>query len=212
MNNNSNINDDKRNNDDNNNANNTINVNSDIMDDFSRDDSHAVRDPDPVKKEQLIGNSFYQQTPINYKYYNHYQNFNDQNFNDQNFNDQNFNDQNFNEEEIEKAIEISKNELYVFQDEEYKKIIELIEKENEKERINKFQTIRQKLTRMLSIDKQNSNLYVNILTIITLYESGYITKYTSSKEEATSFFKLFNSIRLTNEELMSLKQLFIEDI
>jgi hypothetical protein len=197
MNNNSNINDDKRNNYDNNNSNNSSNVNSNIMDDFSRDDSHAVRDPDPVKKEKLIGNSFYEQTPINYKYYNHYQNFNNPNFN---------------EEEIEKAIEISKNELYVFQDEEYKKIIELIEKENEKERINKFQTIRQKLTRMLAIDKQNSNLYVNILTIITLYESGYVTKYTSSKEEVTSFFKLFNSIRLTNEELMSLKQLFIEDI
>lgn len=197
MNNNSNINDDKRNNYDNNNANNSSNVNSNIMDDFSRDDSHAVRVPDPVKKEQLIGNSFYEQTPINYKYYNHYQNFNNQNFN---------------EEEIEKAIEISKNELYVFQDEEYKKIIELIEKEKEKERITKFQTIRQKLSRMLAIDKQNSNLYVNILTIITLYESGYVTKYTSSKEEVTSFFKLFNSIRLTNEELMSLKQLFIEDI
>lgn len=188
---NNNIKNDKGNTDDNNNANNTINVNSNIMDDFGRADINDIRDPDPVKKEQLIGNSFYQEPPINYKYYNHYQNCN---------------------EEIEKAIEISKSDLDAFQDEEDKKIIELIEKEYEKERIKKFQTIRQKLRRMLAIDKQNSNLYINILTIITLYESGYVTKYNTSKEDATAFSKLFNSIRLTNEELTSLKQLFFGEI
>ena len=65
---------------------------------------------------------------------------------------------------------------------------------------------------MLAIDKQNSNLYINILTIITLYESGYVTKYNTSKEDATAFSKLCNSIRLTNEELPSLKQLCFGEI
>ena len=198
---NNNIKDDKTIDDANNNANNNINANSNSVDDFDGDDSYAVRVPDPVKTEQLIGTFEQNKNPLVHQYYNHYQNFNDQNFNDQNFNDQ-----------VKKAIEISKNEFDIFQDEEDKKNIELIEKEKEKERIAQFQTIRQKLNRMLVLDKVNTRLYENIFTIITLYESGYVTKYNTSEAEVTAFFKLFNSIRLTNEELMSLKQLFIEDI
>ena len=171
-----------------------INVNSDTMDDFDGDNSYALRVPDPVKTEQLIG--AFEQKPLVHQYYNHYQNFNDQNFNDQ----------------VKKALEISKNDFDIFQDEEDQKNIELIEKEKEKERIAQFQIIRQKLNRILVFDKVNTRLYENIFSIITLYESGYITKYNTSEEEVTAFFKLFNSIRLTNEELMSLKQLFIADI
>ena len=193
---NNNIKDDKTIDDANNNANNNINANSNSVDDFDGDDSYAVRVPDPVKTEQLIGTFEQNKNPLVHQYYNHYQNFNDQNFNDQ----------------VKKAIEISKNEFDIFQDEEDKKNIELIEKEKEKERIAQFQTIRQKLNRMLVLDKVNTRLYENIFTIITLYESGYVTKYNTSEAEVTAFFKLFNSIRLTNEELMSLKQLFIEDI
>jgi hypothetical protein len=202
--NNNNINDDKRNNDDNTNVNNTLNANSDVMDDFDGADCYSVREADPVKQEQLLGNAFYgtfEQKPLVHQYYNHYQNFNDQNFNDQNFNDQNFDDQ------VKKAIEISKNDFDTFQYEEEQKNIEIIEKEKEKERIDQFKSIRQKLNRILAIDKANTRTYEHILTIITLYESGYVTKYNTSEEEVTTFFKLFNSIRLTNEELSSLKQI-----
>ncbi len=201
---NNNINDDKRSNDDNTNVNNTLNANSDVMDDFDGADCYSVREADPVKKEQLLGNAFYgafEQKLLVHKYYNHYQNFNDQNFNDQNFNDQNFNDQ------VKKAIEISKNDFDTFQYEEQQKNIEIIEKEKEKERIDQFKSIRQKLNRISAIDKSNARTYEHILTIITLYETGYVTKYNTSEEEVTTFFKLFNSIRLTNEELSSLKQI-----
>jgi hypothetical protein len=197
--NNNNINDDKRNNDDNTNVNNTLNANSDVMDDFDGADCYSVREADPVKQEQLLGNAFYgafEQKPLVHQYYNHYQNFNDQNFNDQNFNDQ-----------VKKAIEISKNDFDTFQYEEEEKNIKIIEKEKEKERIDQFKSIRQKLNRILAIDKSNTRTYEHILTIITLYESGYVTKYNTSEEEVTTFFKLFNSIRLTNEELSSLKQI-----
>jgi hypothetical protein len=197
--NNNNINDDKRNNDDNTNVNNTLNANSDVMDDFDGADCYSVREADPVKQEQLLGNAFYgafEQKPLVHQYYNHYQNFNDQNFNDQNFDDQ-----------VKKAIEISKHDFDTFQYEEEEKNIKIIEKEKEKERIDQFKSIRQKLNRILAIDKANTITYEHILTIITLYESGYVTKYNTSEEEVTTFFKLFNSIRLTNEELSSLKQI-----
>jgi hypothetical protein len=227
--NNNNINDDKRNNDDNTNVNNTLNANSDVMDDFDGADCYSVREADPVKQEQLLGNAFYgtfEQKPLVHQYYNHYQNYDDQNFNDQNFNDQNFNDQNFNDQnfndqnfndqnfndqnfddQVKKAIEISKHDFDTFQYEEEEKNIKIIEKEKEKERIDQFKSIRQKLNRILAIDKANTRTYEHILTIITLYESGYVTKYNTSEEEVTTFFKLFNSIRLTNEELSSLKQI-----
>jgi len=191
---NNNINDDKRSNDDNTNVNNTLNANSDVMDDFDGADCYSVREADPVKKEQLLGNAFYgafEQKPLVHQYYNHYQNFNDQNFNDQ----------------VKKAIEISKNDFDTFQYEEQQKNIEIIEKEKEKERIDQFKSIRQKLNRISTIDKSNARTYQHILTIITLYETGYVTKYNTSEEEVTTFFKLFNSIRLTNEELSSLKQI-----
>lgn len=188
---NNNINDDKTIDDVNNNANNNINANSNSVDDFDGTNSYAVRVPDPVKTEQLIGTFEQNKNPLVHQYYNHYQNFNDQNFNDQ----------------VKKAIEISKKDFDIFQEEEDKKNIELIEKEKEKERISQFQTIRQKLQRMLALDKVNTRIYENIFTIITLYESGYVTKYNTSEEEVTEFFKLFNSIRLTNEELCSLKQI-----
>ena len=197
--NNNNINDDKRNNDDNTNVNNTLNANSDVMDDFDGADCYSVREADPVKQEQLLGNAFYgtfEQKPLVHQYYNHYQNYDDQNFNDQNFDDQ-----------VKKAIEISKNDFDTFQYEEEEKNIKIIEKEKEKERIDQFKSIRQKLNRILAIDKANTRTYEHILTIITLYESGYVTKYNTSEEEVTTFFKLFNSIRLTNEELSSLKQI-----
>ena len=207
--NNNNINDDKRNNDDNINVNNNVNANSDVMDDFDGTDCYSVREADPVIKEQLVGNAFYgtfEQKPLVHQYYNHYHNFNDHNFNEHNFNDHNFNDHNFNDQ-VKKAIEISKNDFDTFQYEEEQKNIEIIEKEKEKERIDQFKTIRQKLHRILAIDKANTRTYEHILTIITLYESGYVTKYYTSEEEVNTFFKLFNSIRLTNEELSSLKQI-----
>jgi|688.fasta_scaffold05684_17 hypothetical protein len=192
--NNNNINDDKRNNDDNTNVNNTLNANSDVMDDFDGADCYSVREADPVKQEQILGNAFYgtfEQKPLVHQYYNHYQNYDDQNFDDQ----------------VKKAIEISKHDFDTFQYEEEEKNIKIIEKEKEKERIDQFKSIRQKLNRILAIDKANTRTYEHILTIITLYESGYVTKYNTSEEEVTTFFKLFNSIRLTNEELSSLKQI-----
>ena len=193
--NNNNINDDKRNNDDNINVNNNVNANSDVMDDFDGTDCYSVREADPVIKEQLVGNGAFEQKPLVHQYYNHYHNFNDHNFNDQ----------------VKKAIEISKNDFDTFQYEEEQKNIEIIEKEKEKERIDQFKTIRQKLHRILAIDKANTRTYEHILTIITLYESGYVTKYYTSEEQVNTFFKLFNSIRLTNEELSSLKQIICNE-
>jgi hypothetical protein len=141
-----------------------------------------IREPDPVKKEQLIDNNNI------YDYINPIiQNYDD---------------------ELDKALELSKKKFELIQDEQEKHVFELIKKEEE-DRKNEFKTIKLKLNKILLFDRSNCGKYELILSLIHLYEENYIKEYKSIESEYNTLFKLLKSIRLTNQELESLRKLII---
>jgi hypothetical protein len=140
-----------------------------------------IREPDPVKKEQLIdNNNIYDFNPI-------IQNYDD---------------------ELDKALELSKKEFEFIQDEQEKHVFELIKKEEE-DRKNEFKTIKIKLSKILLFDRPNCGKYELILSLIQLYEENCIKEYKSIELEYNDLFKLLKSIRLTNQELESLRKLIV---
>jgi hypothetical protein len=146
------------------------------------DNNDNIREPDPVKKEQLIDNN------------NIYDCINPiiQNYDD----------------ELDKALELSKKEFELIQDEQEKHVFELIKKEEE-ERKNEFKTIKLKLNKILLFDRPNCGKYELILSIIQLYEENCIKEYKSIESEYNNIFKLLKSIRLTKQELESLRKLIV---
>ena len=153
------------------------------MDNINFNDNYDnIREPDPIKKEQLINND------DNYEYINPIiQNYDD---------------------DLNKALELSKKEFDLIQDEEEKLFFDIIKKEHE-DRKNDFKTIKLKLNKILLFDRPNCGKYKHILSIIDSYEENYITEYKSNEVEFNDIFKLFKSIRLTNQELESLKKLIV---
>jgi len=146
------------------------------------DNNDNIREPDPVKKEQLIDNNNI------YDYINPIiQNYDD---------------------ELDKALELSKKEFELIQDEQEKHVFELIKKEEE-DRKNEFKTIKLKLNKILLFDRPNCGKYELILSLIQLYEENCIKEYKSIESEYNNLFKLLKSIRLTNQELESLRKLII---
>jgi len=146
------------------------------------DNNDNIREPDPVKKEQLIDNNNI------YDYINPIiQNYDD---------------------ELDKALELSKKEFELIQDEQEKHVFELIKKEEE-DRKNEFKTIKLKLNKILLFDRPNCSKYELILSLIQLYEENCIKEYKSIESEYNNLFKLLKSIRLTNQELESLRKLII---
>ncbi len=109
-------------------------------------------------------------------------------------------------DELEQALETSKNEFKLIQEKEEAEINELIYQLNKK-RITQFSTIKEKINKLGLIDKPNIRVYSNILSILQLYEEGFITNYLLDKEEYNKTFSLLKTIRLTNEEFNSLTQL-----
>jgi hypothetical protein len=140
-----------------------------------------IREPDPSKKEQLIN------TDDNYEYINPFiQNYDD---------------------DLNKALELSKKEFDLIQDEEEKLVLDIIKKQQERK--NDFKTIKVKLNKILLFDRPNCDKYKLILSIIDLYEETCIAEYKSTEVEFNDIFKLLKSIRLTNQELESLRKLII---
>ena len=156
--------------------------NNDDNNDNNDDNNDNIREPDPIKKEQLIDNNNI------YDYINPIiQNYDD---------------------ELDKALELSKKEFELIQDEEEKHVFALIKKEEE-DRKNEFKTIKIKLNKILLFDRPNCEKYELILSLIHLYEENCIKEYKSIESEYNNLFKLLKSIRLTNEELESLRKLII---
>jgi hypothetical protein len=111
-------------------------------------------------------------------------------------------------DELEQALETSKNEFKLMQEKEEEEFNALMYQLNKK-RTTQFSTIKEKINKLCLIDKQYTRVYSNILSIIQLYEEGLIDYYYSDKEEFDKEFSILKTIRLTNEELTSLKQLII---
>jgi hypothetical protein len=155
--------------------------NINFNDNNDNNDNDNIREPDPVKKEQLIdNNNIYDFNPI-------IQNYDD---------------------ELDKALELSKKEFEFIQDEQEKHVFELIKKEEE-DRKNEFKTIKIKLSKILLFDRPNCGKYELILSLIQLYEENCIKEYKSIELEYNDLFKLLKSIRLTNQELESLRKLIV---
>lgn len=149
------------------------------------DEQDYVRLPDPVKTEKLINED------VNYPHINPNINYN----------------QKF-DEELNNAIELSTREFNLIQEEQEKLVLELSKKETE-QRKNEFHSIKLKLNKILLFDSPNIGKYEIILSIIDIYEQGYINEYKSTTEEFNDIFKLLRTIRLTPQEFESLKKIII---
>jgi len=136
-----------------------------------------IREPDPIKKEQLITNA------------NNHNNLST-------------------DDELNVILELSKNEFELFQQKEEQMAFEMID-QLKKDRLKQFETVKHKLNKLCIIDKKINHIYTNILSIIELYEEGLITVYSLNKEECNVIYAILKSIRLTNEELLSLQKLII---
>lgn len=151
----------------------------------NNDEQDYVRLPDPVKTEKLINED------VNHPHINPNINYN----------------QKF-DEELNKAIELSTREFNLIQEEQEKNVLELSKKETE-QRKNEFHSIKLKLNKILLFDSPNIGKYEIILSIIDIYEQGYINEYKSTTEEFNDIFKLLRTIRLTPQELESLKKIIV---
>jgi hypothetical protein len=114
-------------------------------------------------------------------------------------------DNDLSDDELTQMMEISKREYAVQQEQELIKII----KEEMKERLQKFESVKQKLRKLAIYDKQT--VYETVLSIIDLFEEGFVTSYTLTKEEYTKIFAILHSIRLTDSELQSLRKLIVSE-
>ena len=181
-----------------------------------------IRPPDKVITERLVDINIQYNKKHNKK---HNKNNNKEDYNENNkdtyineydnneyINDYGNNDYKKEEddEQLKLILELSKNEYISSQEiEEQKEIDTIIEHSNVE--LDKYNSIKNKLNKILCFDKQNKEIYELILSIIQLYETGYITTYKSTTKEYNNIFVLLKTIRLTNEEEHSLKYLIIEE-
>lgn len=115
-------------------------------------------------------------------------------------------DNNYDFEKIlQQSIEQSKHE-YEKQEQE---ILELIIQQEKTERSSMFVSLKQYIKRMEIIDKPNSQLFGTLLSIIEMYENGYITTYLIDNDEYEKIFKLISNNRLPKEELNNLRKIII---
>ena len=96
-------------------------------------------------------------------------------------------------DELNKALELSKREF----------------KDEEDNRKNEFKSIKLKLNKILLFDRPNIFNYELILSIIELYEQNYINEYKSLNKEFNDIFNVLKTIRLTKEELSSIKKIIV---
>ena len=165
---------------------NNENNNNDI-----NDNTDNIRPPDPVINEQLLDYNY------NYNYELINQTINQNIINTTNYDELNYDETNYDESifnnELNKALELSKNEF----------------KEVEDGRKNEFKSIKLKLNKILLFDRPNIFNYELILSIIELYEQNYINEYKSSNKEFNDIFNILKTIRLTKEETSSIKKIIV---
>lgn len=142
-------------------------------------ENEDIRIPDPIIKETLITN-------------NNFNNYYETNLDD----------------EYNRIIELSKIEFErqaIIEEQELSKLM----KREKDERLLKFVNVKQTITKLSSIDKNNAQIYETILTVIQMYEEGHITIYELTVDEYQRFFSLLKTIRLTKQELDSLRHLLV---
>ena len=73
----------------------------------------------------------------------------------------------------------------------------------------KYNNIKQKLLKVQGYDTINKELYGTIISIIELYEAGFVDTYNLDETSYDNVFKLLKTIRLTKEEMDLLNALII---
>jgi hypothetical protein len=109
---------------------------------------------------------------------------------------------------LNKIIKMSMDEFELYNKNEDQKLEQIINEETE-ERLNKYENIKKKVKHLSVIDKKLEPIYVNLLSIIEMYEQGYIINYELKKEEHKQIFNILRTIRLTKKELDTLHDLLV---
>ncbi len=100
--------------------------------------------------------------------------------------------------ELNAAIEMSKNEYNLLQEQE------------QQSRQQKFHNIKKQINKIILFDRLNLRYYELILTIIEMFELCLINQYNITNEnEYMNIFKILKSIRLPNKEIEEIKKLII---
>jgi len=173
-----------------------------IIDNYSQEYSNNIRKPDPIKVERLIDDNNYIYNNYNYSLETN-QNITNVNINDNNY-DNDYNDNNefdpdiIYQKELNDALEISKKEF---------EEIEIPKQNQIKEQLDIINSVKNKLNKLLSFDKDNKYYYETILTILEMYTNNYIQIYYANEVEKSELFKLLKQTRLTKHEFELLENI-----
>jgi len=107
------------------------------------------------------------------------------------------------EEEIQRLLEMTQKE-YEFQENQQ---LMAMYKEEEKERLHKFPSLTQQCKKLVTIDAANSKWYNSLLSIIQMYEDGYINTYELEEDEYIQLFNLIRTMRIKQDEILALEKL-----
>jgi hypothetical protein len=164
--------------------------------DYDNDDNieyncEHIRAPDPVVREKLIENNYY-----NYNYnHNYIPNKYDTDF-------ENENDKT--DDMILEAI-LKQSKQDYDNEQEQKELLRI-----ERMKLNDTYTgIRNKINRIKGYDSMNHEIYEKILTIIEKYENAEINYFWVEKDVFDKMFIILASLRMTSSEMEFLRKLII---
>jgi len=154
---------------------------------MNNNDDNDIRHPDPVKMERLIDDDF---DNTDYHGINTESNY-----------------------DLNTILEISKHEFNSLQEQEEQKTIELICNQTKQnlyqERENKFKNVKIQLNKIIPFDTSNLNYYELILSIIEMYELGFINEYKINLNEYTNISRILKTVRLPNDEIDNFKKIIV---
>ncbi len=171
-----------------------------VYNDYDNDDDNDynyehIRAPDPVVREKLLENTYYN---YNYNYnYKYIPNKYDTDF-------ENDNENNNTDEMILEAILKQSKEDY--DNEQEQKELLRVERMLWKDLYN---GIKNKINRIKGYDIVNQETYEKLLTIIENYENGEINYFLVEKDVFDKMFIILASLRMTASEMEFLRKLII---
>lgn len=142
------------------------------------DNEDNIREPDKVKMDKLLDYDF----DYDYDYGYGYNSINYTPLHETKNND-----------EINLAIELSKQEFKLLQ----------------KEKQQKFKNSKIQLQKLILFDKSNLYYYELILSVIEMYENGIISEYKSYDTEYKNIFNILRSIRLPADEIENITKIIV---
>jgi hypothetical protein len=119
------------------------------------------------------------------------------------------------DDDLNTAIEISKNEYNLLQIELFRQQKEQEQKEQKEQELekqsrqHKFHNIKIQISKLILFDRPNLRYYELILTIIEMFELCLINQYNINENEYINIFKILKSIRLPNNEIEEFKKIII---